>query len=270
MRRDIMGESVTGQVTTNAADYYEAHFVPALFLDRTRPLLELAGIKAGDTILDVGCGTGVLAREAWRRMNGDGAVTGIDRNDGMLATASRIEPDIEWQIGQAESLPFENASFDHVISQFALMFFEDRARSLSEMWRVTKPGGRLTVAVWDCLENTPGYAAMTRLDAKLFGESVANELLAPYSMGDKGALLQLFEEAGIPGAQLSTYQGQAKFPSLKAWVDMDVEGWTLGEMIGLEGHERLLKAADKELQHFVQGDGSVAFSSPSHIVTSIK
>jgi len=265
-----MTDRATGQLNTSAADYYEEYFVPSLFKERTEPLLDLAGISAGDSILDVGCGTGVLARDAWQRLDDSGSVIGIDRNDGMVATAQRVAPEIEWRIGQAESLPFEDASFDHVISQFALMFFEDRAAGLAEMWRVTKPGGRLTLAVWDRLENTPGYAAMADIDARLFGDGVANELLTPYSMGDKDVLLDLCAEAGIANACLTTHEGMARFASIKDWVDLDVKGWTLGEIIGPEGHERLLKAAEEELKQFVQDDGTVAFVSPSHMVTAVK
>lgn len=265
-----MTDHATGQLTSNAADYYEEFFVPALFRDRTGPLLDLAGIAPGDTLLDVGCGTGVLAREAWNRMGGVGAVSGIDRNGGMIATAQRIAPGISWQLAQAEALPYADASFDHVISQFALMFFEDRAAGLEQMWRVTRRGGRLTVAVWDRLENTPGYAAMTELDSRLFGVDVARELITPYTLGDKEKLMGLFAVAGIPDARLVTHEGKARFASIRAWVDLDVVGWTLGEMIGPAGHERLVQAAEKELQQFVEADGSVAFSSPSHIVTAIK
>lgn len=265
-----MTDNAAGQLTSNAADYYEKYFVPALFKDRTLPLIELAQIRAGEQVLDVGCGTGILAREVWLHMDGVGAVSGLDRNEGMITTARRVAPDIDWHVGQAEALPFPDNKFDHVISQFALMFFEDRLGGLVEMWRVTKPGGRLTVAVWDKLENTPGYAAMTDIDARLFGKEVANELLMPYSMGDENALLNLFDEAGISGACLTTQEGNAHFASIKDWVDLDVNGWTLGEMIGAEGHERLLQVAEEELKQFVQDDGTVAFASPSHLVTAIK
>jgi hypothetical protein len=62
----------------------------------------------------------------------------------------------------------------------------------------------------------------------------------------------------------------ARFDSIEAWVDLDLKGWTLGEMIGVQGRQRLLAAAREELQQFVLDDGSVAFASPSHIVTAIK
>lgn len=111
---------------------------------------------------------------------------------------------------------------------------------------------------------------MTEIDAQLFGDDVANELHTPYSLGDKHTLLGLFKDAGIPGVRLTTHEGMARFDSIKAWVDLDVEGWTLGEIIGPDGHERLLKAAEDELQRFVQSDGSVAFLSPSHLATAVK
>lgn len=265
-----MTDRPTGQLNATAADFYEEYFVAALFGQRTAELLDVAQISAGDSVLDVGCGTGILARAARERVGDSGTVIGIDRNDGMIATARRVAPQIEWHIGQAEFLPFDDAAFDHVISQFALMFFDDRAGALEQMWRVTKPGGRLTVAVWDCIENTPGYAAMTRLDARLFGDEIAQELLTPYSMGDKAALMSLFAEAGVANAHISTHAGLAQFDSLEAWVDLDLKGWTLGEMIGAQGRQRLLAAAREELQQFVQDDGSVAFSSPSHVVTAVK
>jgi SAM-dependent methyltransferase len=263
-----MDEHATGQLTATAADYYEAFFVPALFRSRTGPLLELAGISSGDTVLDVGCGTGILARDCWRRMGSRGSVSGIDCNEGMIATASKVAPEIEWHIGQAEALPFDNSAFDFVISQFALMFFEDRSKALQEMWRVTRPGGKLVVAVWDKLENTPGYAAMTALDERLFGREVAEQLIAPYSMGDRALLETLFRQSGIPDIDIVTHNGMAEFPSIKAWVDLDVNGWTLGEMIGPEGHALLVETAERELQDFVQPDGRVAFPAPSHMVVA--
>lgn len=265
-----MTDRPTGQLNATAADFYEEYFVPSLFGQRTGELLEVAQISAGSSVLDVGCGTGILARAAREHLDGSGTVIGIDRNDGMIATARRVAPQIEWHIGQAESLPFDNAAFDHVISQFALMFFESRAGALAEMWRVTKPGGRLTVAVWDSIENTPGYAAMTKLDARLFGDEIAQELLTPYSMGDKTELMALFAEAGVADARVSTHPGMARFDSIEAWVDLDLKGWTLGELIGAQGRQRLLAAAREELQQFVLDDGSVAFASPSHIVTAVK
>ena len=202
-----MDEGLKGQVTRSAAEIYEEFFVPALFQQWTPIVADAAGIKSGQRVLDVACGTGVLAREAAGRVGGAGSVTGLDRNEGMLAMARRVAPAVEWKAGRAEQLPFPDASFDAVVSQFGLMFFDDRVQALREMRRVLKPGGRLAVAVWDKLENSPGYAAMAGLLERLFGRRIAGELHAPFTLGDPEALRAQFAEAGLGKAKVATHAG---------------------------------------------------------------
>ncbi len=262
-----MEQSDKGQVSGSAADIYEAFFVPALFEEWVGPVLGRAGAKAGERALDVACGTGVLARAALARVSPDGKVTGLDRNEGMLAVARRKEPAIDWRVGLAESLPFEDAAFERVISQFGLMFFEDRAAALREMWRVLRPGGRMVVAVWDRLEETPGYAAMVSLLDRLFGKDVGDALRAPFCLGERAALKALFEEAGLAGAGVVTQVGEARFPTLADWVHTDVKGWTLAEMIDEAQYQSLQAAAPEALSAFVREDGSVRFASPAHLVS---
>jgi ubiquinone/menaquinone biosynthesis C-methylase UbiE len=152
-----MTESERWQVSTDAAEVYESCFVPAIFGAWAGPVADAAGIRTADRVLDVGCGTGVLAREALRRVGQEGRVVGLDLNEGMLAVAARTEPKIEWQLGDAASLPFEDASFDVVVSQFALMYFPDRVASLREMWRTLAPGERLAIAAWAPIDRARGY-----------------------------------------------------------------------------------------------------------------
>ena len=159
----MMAASDRGQVSRSAAEVYEEFFVPALFRQWVQPVADAADIRAGDRVLDVACGTGILARHAATRVGAAGSVCGVDINEGMLAVARREAPEIEWRKGAAEALPFADDGFDAVVSQFGLMFFADQAKAIREMRRVLRPGGRLAVAVWDSLANTPGYAAMTAL-----------------------------------------------------------------------------------------------------------
>jgi SAM-dependent methyltransferase len=259
-----------GQVNRSAAEVYEEFFVPALFQEWAPRVAEAAGIRPGDKVLDVACGTGVLAREAARRVEPSGEVAGLDRNPGMLAVASRQAPKIAWREGLAESLPYDAGQFDAVLSQFGLMFFDDRVRALQEMWRVLYPGGRLAVAVWDGLKTTPGYAAMTELLQRLFGERIAAGLRAPFVLGDPDELRSLFAAAGMPEVQIATETGTARFPSIEAWVHTDVKGWTLADLIDDAQYRTLLRAAQAELKRFALADGTVAFASPAHIVTIAK
>jgi SAM-dependent methyltransferase len=151
-----MGDPERWQVSMDAAEVYESCFVPAIFGAWAGPVADAAGIRRGNKVLDVGCGTGVLAREALRRVGQEGRVVGVDLNEGMLAVAARTEPKIEWRRGDAASLPFEDGSFDVVVSQFALMYFPDRVASLREMWRTLAPGGRLAIAAWAPIEHARG------------------------------------------------------------------------------------------------------------------
>jgi SAM-dependent methyltransferase len=264
-----MDDAQKGQVTRSAADIYEEFFVPALFAPWPAPVAQAAALAPGQDVLDVACGTGVLAREAARRVRPGGRVTGLDRNDGMLAVARREAPEIEWRQGLAEVLPFADGRFDAVISQFGLMFFDDRTLAVAEMWRVLKPGGHLAVAVWDALERTPGYAAMTALLQRLFGERIADALRAPYALGDPTELAALAAEVDIP-ATITTREGTARFPSIEAWVHTDVKGWTLADMIDDDQYQLLQREAPTALARFVRPDGSVLFDAPAHILCATK
>jgi SAM-dependent methyltransferase len=265
-----MSASERGQVTRNAAEVYEEFFLPALFQQWASRVANAAGIQPGQRVLDVACGTGVLAHTLADRVGPNGSVVGIDLNEGMLAVARRKAPEIEWQQGRAESLPFASESFDVVVSQFGLMFFEDRRTAIQEMMRVLRPRGRMAVAVWDSLSATPGYAAVADLLQQLFGGQVADALRAPFVLGDVQVLRSLFADAGIPDAQITTQEGTARFPSIKSWIYTDIKGWTLADMLDDDQFDRLLTEAERVLQQFTTAEGAVAFSAPAHIVTAAK
>lgn len=259
-----------GQVSTNAALVYDEFFVPALFAEWPKRVVDAAHLQPGDRILDVACGTGIVAREAAERVGPQGMVIGLDINDGMLAVAAQKAPDIEWRQGRAESLPFETHTFDAVLSQFGLMFFEDQAGAIREMMRVLLPGGRLVVAVWASLDQTPGYAAMADLLERLFGKVVANSLHAPYALGNEQELQVLFRESGVQDIQLETHRGMARFPSLDAWIDTEIKGWVLVDVLNDDQIELLLREARDSLMSFVTPEGTVVFPAPAHIVSAVK
>ncbi len=263
-----MDEHERGQVAASAAEIYENFFVPALFADWPEHVLNAAEVQPGDKVLDVACGTGVLARAAANRLGSGELVTGIDVNDGMLAVARGKSPGINWQEGQAENLPFEDNTFDGVVSQFSLMFFMDQKQAIREMIRVLKPGGRLAVAVWGPLEKTPGYAAVANILDTLFGPEAARSIEAPYALGDAEQLRSLFVDAGVEAPSIETITGKARFDSIESWIYIDVKGWTLADKIDDAGYERLKAYAPEKLAQFViNDDGAVEFDAPAHIVS---
>ncbi len=252
-----------------AARTYEAIFVPALFREWGPRLVAAAGIRPGDRVLDVACGTGALTRAVAGAVGSAGRVTGLDPNRGMLAVARELAAAIEWRHGAAEALPFPDGTFDRVVSQFGLMFFSDRAGALREMRRVLRPGGGLAVAVWASLDDTPAYAAEVALLERLAGPEAGNALKAPFVLGDPDELLALFAEAGLPDATVETIVGRGRFPSIRALVETDVRGWLplMGVRLSEELIERILHEAETVLGPFRTPTGGVEFASPAHLVS---
>lgn len=252
-----------------AASAYEEFFVPALFQEWAPRVIAAAGIQPGHRVLDVACGTGVLAREAVSRTGPTGSVAGLDPNPGMLAVAARLAPGIEWRQGTAESLPYADRSFDAVVSQFGLMFFTDRRQALGEMLRVSAPRGHLAVAVWDSLDHMPAYAALVALLQRVAGRQAADALRAPFVLGERNELTGLFAAAGVASVAVATHRGRARFPGVRAMVEADLRGWlpVMGVVLTEDRIGRILEEADDVLGPYVTSEGAVTFESSAHIVT---
>jgi SAM-dependent methyltransferase len=207
----------TLQAEVDAANAYEALFVPALFGQWAPKVADASQIQPGQRVLDVACGTGILAREIAPRVGAAGRIVGVDPSPGMIAVAKQLAPAIEWREGIAESLPFPDQSFDAVVSQFGLMFFTDRRQALREMLRVLTPGGRLAVAVWDSLDNIPAYASEVALLERMAGRQAADALRAPFVLGDRQDLATLFRKPGRHRPGSSHIAGRRSFPAFGPW-----------------------------------------------------
>jgi SAM-dependent methyltransferase len=265
-----MTEPERWQVSSEAAEVYESCFVPAIFGAWAGRVADAAAIRPGDSVLDVGCGTGVLAREAYRRVGREGHVVGLDLNEGMLAVAARTEPEIHWRQGDAASLPFEDASFDVVVSQFVLMYLPERVNSLGEMWRTLAREGRLAIAVWAALGHARGYEILVEVAARRCGREAAEILAAPFVLGDPAELAKLFHESGISGARVSLQEGSIRFPSVEDFVRIEVKGSPLAEMVSDEAMEALALESETALAEFVEPSGEIVMPMDAHVVTASK
>lgn len=260
------------QAQIDSANAYEELFVPALFQEWAPRVVHAADLHRGDRVLDIACGTGVLARQAAARIGSNGSVTGLDCNAGMIEVAKRLAPEVVWRQGNAESLPFPDDSFDAVISQFGLMFFSDRTQALREMLRVLSPGGRLAVAVWNSIDNSPAYAAEVALLERVAGQEAADALRAPFALGDRVELERLFTDIGAEPVTITTQQGLAQFPTIASMVEADLRAWlpAVGVQLSEDQIQLILQEAEQALSTYRTGKGTVFFDCPAHIVVSTK
>jgi len=255
------------QIPIEAAEAYEAAFVPAFFAQWARILCEAARVAPGQKILDIACGTGIVARTA-ADLVGARSVVGVDLNEAMLTVASRVRADIDWRKGDAGALPLPDGSFDAVLCQMALMFFPDGAKALREMARVAAPGGTVAVLVPRSLGFQPAYGPFVDMAARHAGPEARSLLSTYFACGDLTHLTGLFEQADLPVTTTGTHLGTARFPSVDALVTTEVDSTPLGERITPEVYDQIRDGARNVLAPFTTADGSLEAPFEVHVVTA--
>jgi ubiquinone/menaquinone biosynthesis C-methylase UbiE len=188
LKEDAVPQQEPWQLSGHAAELYERYLVPAIFHPWALDLVALAVPQPGERVLDVACGTGVVARLLAPHVGITGIVVAVDRDAERLAVARTLPPTpgtvIEWREGDVLALPFPAAVFDLVCCQQGLQFFADRLAALREMARVLVPGGRLALNVWRALPHNPGAAAMAEALERHVSPEAAAVRRAPFALGE--------------------------------------------------------------------------------------
>lgn len=205
-----------------AAERYERDLVPALFEPWAGVLVDIAGVGPGDRVLDVACGTGVVARAAARRVRPGGCVCGLDVNEDMLAIARCASADIEWRQADASRTGLPDASFDAAFCQQGLQFFPDRLAAVREVHRVLAPGGRAVIATWCAADDgEAGYAPIAEaLQRHLPDDPDPTGFIAAiFGLSDGTEVARLAEAAGFDDISIVRRTRTVRFPSAEAWVE---------------------------------------------------
>lgn len=248
------------QLNGQGPQAYERYLVPKFFAACAEQLVEMAGVQAGERVLDVACGTGIVARHAVARVGADGSVVGIDVNDAMLAAAAAVTDLVEWRPADAAALPMLDATFDLVCCQQGLQFFPDPLLALREAHRVLVPGGRIALAVWRPIEHHPAFAVLTDALEQHVGAEAAGMMRSPFEGPSSHALRQLLEDAGFHEPVIRIGVITVRFPSPQEFLRQEAVSSPLAEPVdALDDGRRtaLIAHLDQVLVPYMDDEGLV-------------
>lgn len=286
----VMSGQEQWQLSGSAPELYERYLVPAVTAVWAADLIAHAGLQAGERVLDVACGTGIAARLAAARVEGNGLqqgslnsrstrivrVAGLDVNASMLALARTLPTSpgaaIAWLRGTVLALPFADAAFDVVLCQLGLQFFPERPIALGEMRRVTAPGGRLALNVYSAIARNPAPQALAEALDRHLAPSASAFKRAEHVLGDPEALHALVAGAGFRVVTIHTITKVLRFPSVRDWVSIQIAATPLATVVGQLQAERRTALLDSLVMDVGQALGpyvderGLAFPQEGHVV----
>jgi SAM-dependent methyltransferase len=252
-----------------AAPYRNAF--SALTIQSVPSLLDAVGAASGVRLLDVASGPGDAAAAAAER---GARVTGVDFATSMVEQASRLHPGVTFRSGDAESLPFADASFDAVVINFGVLHFADPDRAIAEAARVLAPGGRFAFTVWAPPEKCEGFAIVLRaIEAHGRMDVPLPEGPPFFRFADPDECRRVLGAAGFTSATVRELPMRWRLPSPNALLDAFLEGGvrTRGLLMAQSpgALAAIRKAARREAAEFAAACG-VEFSMPAVLASGVK
>jgi ubiquinone/menaquinone biosynthesis C-methylase UbiE len=253
----------------SVAEAYERVQVPAIFAIWAADLVAIAGLRDGERVIDLACGTGIVARTAALQVAPTGHVMGLDVNDAMLGVAgAQPQPPgaaIEWRLGNAAALPFADATFDVVLCQQGLQHIEDREAAVREMRRVLVPGGRAVVSMFSQRTDQEVWEAVTA--PFLGGDAAARLGRGPWRRLSASELSALFRDAGFHSVELQTRSRVTRFESPESFVDYQLAGQhaKLYSALHPDQVSALRAAARTAFEPYLVG-GRLGFPQQAHVI----
>jgi len=263
------------QMNTDGPKTYERYIVPTWMLDWTEDLLAAGGVGPGTRVLDVACGTGIVARKAAALAGPGGRVAGLDANEGMITVAGTCArekglPAIGWYCSDVSRMPFSPGEFDVVLCHQGLQFFPDKNAALKEMARVLAPGGRLALGVWGSPDRCPYVIAVSEVLEHYLGADSTVLLRQASSLSDRNILLSLVREAGFSDIRLRAETKISRHPSLTELLPAYFSIFPVAAEISAmqeEARARMFCGIKTALGPYCEND-SLAVPTENYIVTA--
>jgi ubiquinone/menaquinone biosynthesis C-methylase UbiE len=235
MAEQHFGKTYAGPPPAN----YERYFVPAIGAPLAADLIRLAARRPGERVLDVACGTGVVARLASQQVGATGTVAGLDINPGMLAVARSATPPgmpIEWHEASAETIPLPDASLDVVLCQMGLQFMPDKHAALHEMRRVLRRGGRL---ILNLTGPTPRlFTIMAEALERHISKEAAGFVNQVFSLHDTAEIRNLVSAAGFHDVSVESDNNSLSLPAPEEFLWQYVHSTPLAGAVAQTDEDR--------------------------------
>jgi SAM-dependent methyltransferase len=253
---------------------YESHMVPLLFAPYAQ---ELAGrvVELGPRrVLETAAGTGVVTRAMAQGLPADAEIVATDLNPPMLERAKSMGTarPVQWQVADAQALPFDDASFDLVVCQFGVMFFPDKRRAFAEAHRVLRVGASLLFTAWDRIERNEVTDVVVSSVATLFPHDPPRFMArTPHGYFDVDAIRRDLEAAGF-GAQpcIETIVRRSRAPSPREPAVAICQGTPMRDEIVARGGVEALAEATLVAEAALAarfGAGPVDGPMQAHVIT---
>ncbi|MEM9040656.1 MAG: class I SAM-dependent methyltransferase [Actinomycetota bacterium] len=260
----------TFDISLETAEQYERRFVPAIFARWAPHVLDAVEVSAGTRLLDVACGTGIVARTALERGVGVTDIVGIDLNPSMLAVARRSGPGVEWRQGDVVDLPVDDSSFDAVTCQMAMMFFPDRAGAWTEMARAVRPGGRVGVVVPASLEEQTAYRSFVEAAIRRAGPEARDLVSAYWNCGDLDALTAEHRSSGLDLVVSRTLTEPARFASCADFVATEIDATPLAERLDQDQRDQITADVESDLDWIQPTDAGFDVPLTCHVLAATR
>lgn len=257
---------------TNFPQMYEQWLVGPLFRPWAEMTVEAIKLSPRDRVLDVACGTGIVARVAKEQLSDVGYVVGIDVSPDMLAVARAVAPSIDWREGNAGALPLrDEEQFDIVVCQQGLQFFPDKPAAAAQMRRALTRGGRLAVSTWRSDDEIPFFRELRQVAERHLG-AIADQR---YSFGDAAPLEALLRDAGFREVQSSRLSRAIRFKDGASFLPMNAMAFVGMSAAGktMSGDERkvvieaIIHDSEPVLQSYSDAEG-LAFELTTNFATA--
>ena len=255
-------------------EMYERWLVRPLFRPWAELTLDELKLSQGDRLLDIACGTGIVARIARERLGDTGRVAGIDVSPDMLAVARAVAPDIDWREGNASSLPLnEGEQFDVVVCQQGLQFFSEKVQAIAQMRRALAEHGRLAVATWRSDDEIPFFRELRKVAERHLGAVTDHR----YALGDATLLERLLRDAGFHDVDVKTVARVIRFDEGEPFIRLNTMAFvgmsTTGKAMSDDERKRVMEDIINESAPVLQqySDGSeLTFELRTNLATAIR